>query len=162
MASDLERFEARLKKLEDIEEIRTLRMQYHYHMNEGGFIKAAELYTEDAYVDFESLADAKGRKAIGELFDRLEKNVTFVKQFISSHMVNVNGDEGTGVSFLDARYAQEGKSIIAALRYDDKYRRTPKGWKFTEMLVRPYFAVSLEQGWAGGKLKNLKFVEGAQ
>jgi ketosteroid isomerase-like protein len=159
MATDLAQLEARLRKMEDIEEIRTLRMRYHERMNDGGFRDAAVLYAEDAYVNFEGLADARGRAAIADLFERLEKNVAFVKQFISSHIVEVNGDVGSGVSFLDARYAQEGKSIIAALKYVDKYRRTPEGWKFTEMLVKPYFSVPLEQGWGGGKLNNMKFVE---
>jgi ketosteroid isomerase-like protein len=158
MAIDLTQLEARLRKMEDIEEIRTLRMRYHQRMNDGGFRAAAELYTDDAYVDFQALADARGRAAIADLFDRLEKNVTFLKQFISSHIVTLHGDEASGVSYLDARYAQEGKSIMAALKYEDKYRRTPEGWKFTEMLVIPYFSVPLDVGWAGEKMKNMKFV----
>jgi ketosteroid isomerase-like protein len=160
MAVDLERLEARIKRLEDIEDIRALRMQYHHRMNEFRFRDAETLYTDDALVDFQGLAVAKGHPAIGELFERLQNNVTFLKQFITTHMVTLNGDEASGVSYLDARYTQEGKSIIAALRYDDKYRRTPKGWMFTEMLVIPYFSVPIQQGWAKEKLSNLKFVEG--
>ena len=63
-------------------------------------------------------------------------------------MVEVDGDEAVGMAYLDARYVQDGKSVIAAIRYDDRYRRTPAGWKFTEMLVHVYFAVPVELGWA--------------
>jgi ketosteroid isomerase-like protein len=159
MSSDLVRLESRLRRLEDIEEIRQLRMRYHYCVNETMYAQAAELYTEDAHVSFDALASATGRRAIAELFDRLEKNVALITQFIANHMVTVNEDEATGISYADARYAQKGESIIAAVRYEDKYRRTPEGWKFTEMLVKVFFSVPLTQGWGGGKLNRIEFVE---
>ena len=156
MSVDLKLLEARIKRLEDIEAIRELRMYYHYYNNEGMFDRLAALYTEDAYVDFEPLAKARGRKAIGDLLVNLTRSVAFIKQFVTNHMVTVDGDTGTGISYLDARYAQAGQSLIAAVKYTDAYRRTPDGWKFSEMLVKIYFTVPVQEGWASDKLHYLE------
>lgn len=150
--------EDRIQRLEDIEEIRSLRMRYHYCVNEGIYRQAAELYTEDAFVRFGSLAEARGREAIADLFDRLERNVTVIRQFVVNHMITFEGDGASGISYLDARYAQEGKSIIAAVRYDDVYRRTGDGWKMSEMIARVDFAVPLTQGWAEGSLDQTRML----
>jgi len=104
------------------------------------------------------MAEAQGRAAIVDLFARLQDNVTFIRQFITNHLIEIDGDEGSGLSYLDARYAQEGQSIIAAVRYDDRYRRTADGWKFTSMIARIDLAVPLEQGWATGKRDHARML----
>jgi ketosteroid isomerase-like protein len=156
MAIDLAGLDARLKKLEDIEAIRELRMQYHYCINESMFDRTADVFTEDAYVDFEQVATAKGREAIRDLLIRLAQSLTIVKQFIHNHMVTVDGDTASGISYLDARYAQDGKSIIAAVKFAEKYRRIPAGWKISEMVVKIYFTVPITEGWASDKLLHIK------
>jgi hypothetical protein len=44
---------------------------------------------------------------------------------------------------------------MAAVKYDDKFRRTPEGWKFSEMIVTIYFNVPITKGWAGEGLKTI-------
>jgi ketosteroid isomerase-like protein len=159
MPSEVERNEARLRRLEDLEEIRLLRMRYHYYVNERVMREAAVLYTEDAYVEFQSLKGVKGRAEIEAFYDSLNGNVDSISQFVANHMVTVEGDEATGVCYADARYAQQGQSIIASIRYDDKYRRTAEGWRFSEMIVKIRFAVPLTQGWAQGNMNAVRMVE---
>lgn len=151
--------EARVARLEDIEALRDLRMQYHRCVNENEFPAAAVYFTEDGYASFGVMAEAKGREGIADLFDKLQNNVTFIRQFITNHIVEIDGDGATGVSYLDARYAQEGVSIIAAVRYDDTYRRTADGWKFTSMIARIDLAVPLEQGWSTGERDHARMLD---
>src|SRR5206468_3879484 len=47
MSTDLAQLEARIRRLEDIEEIRGLRMHYHYCVNEGKFETVADIFSED-------------------------------------------------------------------------------------------------------------------
>jgi len=112
--------------------------------------KAASLCTEDAIVDFGPDLRARGHAEVTALFTKLAGNTTMIKQFSANHIVDLEGDTGTGNAYVDARYAAQGKSIIACASYDDKYRRTPEGWKFSEMIVKIHFAVPVMQGWAGG------------
>jgi ketosteroid isomerase-like protein len=153
MAS-LEELEARLKRLDDIEAIRTLRMRYHYLLNERQFDRMHELYAPDALLDFGYVGRAEGTAAIRELFLRIPQKLQFVKQFIHNHMVEVDGDGATGVSYLDARYARDGESVIVAASFNENYRRLPEGWRIAETKLNLYFSVPLEQGWAGETLNH--------
>ena len=154
MAVELADLDARLRRLEDTEEIRKLRMKYHYFINEGRSEETAEIYTDDAYVEYEGVVIARGRAEFSRAIPSLSRRLTFIKQFIANHMVEVDGDEASGVAYLDARYAHDGKSIMATARFSEKYRRTADGWRISEMICRTYFNVPIEQGWGGAGLQN--------
>ena len=152
----LTKVEARLQRLEDLEEIRALRMRYHRCVNERIFKEAVDIHTEDALVDFAGQAVARGREDIAKLYDFLNTNVGIIRQFPANHMISIDGDEATGNALVDARYSQDGKSIIAAASYDEKYRRTEEGWKISEMTVSIYFSVPVQQGWAGDDIQQIR------
>ena len=146
----------RIRRLEDLEEIRGLRMEYHHCVNDDRFADAARIFTEEAYVEYGGVGSAKGRDNIAVLFGRLAKAVTLIKQFVSNHMVRIDGDEASGIAYLDARYAQDGKSLIAAVRFDDRYQRTPDGWRISDMRATVQFSVPVQEGWAGDTQGHLK------
>ena len=155
MTDRLQHIEERLRKLEDIEEIRRLRMRYHIFINDGFFDRLPELFLEDALVDFSFIGQAKGHAEIGELFMRIPRNLDLVLQFIHNHLVDVDDDKATGLSFLDARYAQNGESVNLAAKFDEIYRRTPAGWRIEELHLHVYFSANMTaRGWAG-KQPNL-------
>ena len=131
-------------------------MQYHINTNDGHFDRMWELFTEDAYVDFGYISRARGREDIKALFLRIPRNLPLVKQFIHNHMVDVDGDQATGVSYLDARYAQDGDSVMVAARFDEIYVRTQEGWRIKQMLLDLYFSVPITIGWAGDQLNYVK------
>jgi ketosteroid isomerase-like protein len=138
----------RLRRLEDIEDIRRLRMQYHYFVNEGLFSRAPEIYTDDALVVWSSAGTARGHKQIIELFHTLPKQADFVKHFVSNHIVDVDGDEATGLAYVDARYAAKGQSSLIAGKYEERYRRTEAGWRISETILDTYFKATIQEGWA--------------
>jgi ketosteroid isomerase-like protein len=156
MALDLASFDARLRTLEDIEEIRRLRMKYHLYMNEQQFHRIVEVFTEDAVVDFGELSRARGADEIRDLFKRIPRHLSMVKQFIHNHIVDVTGDTATGISFLDARYAQAGESVMVAAKFDEDYVRTQAGWRVKEMRLGLYFSVPISVGWAGQDVNFVK------
>ena len=131
-------------------------MQYHINTNDGHFERMWELFTEDAYVDFGYISRARGREDIKALFLRIPRNLPLVKQFIHNHMVDVDGDQATGISYLDARYAQDGDSVMVAARFDEIYVRTQEGWRIKQMLLDLYFSVPITIGWAGDQLNYVK------
>ena len=139
--------EERLRRLEDIEEIRRLRNMYHYFMNERLPERFAEIYTEDAVLKFDEHMTVKGLDAIVKAMGNLPER-TLVKQFIHSHQIDVNGDEASAFAYLDARYGQDGQSLIVAARYDENYRRTPEGWRICETDIDVIFSVPVQVGWA--------------
>jgi ketosteroid isomerase-like protein len=145
--ADLQR---RVRKLEDLEEIRALRNAYHSCINDGRYADIAALFTEDAVVELGYLARYDGIAAIDKGFQAMgERERFFIKQFIHSHIVEVDGDTGTGKSYLEARYGRQGVSYLVSGRYDDIYVRQGGKWLFKEMIAEFYYTVPAGVGWMG-------------
>ena len=158
--------EARVKELEakvlemtDREAIRDLRYRYHEHVNEGKFKDIPSLFAEDGEIDFAHLGKAKGHVAIGKFYgaiagdtpaagEKSRPRITFVKQFIHNHTIELHGDHGHGVSYLEAKPIFGGEAFLVAARFNDDYIKRNGQWKFQKMSLLPYFMVPLKEGWA--------------
>ena len=154
----LRQLEAKVQELTDKEEIRNLRYRYHEYVNEGRFKDIPELFTEDADLDFSHLGKAHGREAIAKFYGGIvgdgparESNrprISFVKQFIHNHTIDLHGDHGHGVSYLEAKPIYGGEAFLVAARFNDDYAKVNGEWKFKKMALLPYFMVPLNEGWA--------------
>ncbi len=153
----IELLERRLRLLEDKEEIRRLRDDYHGCINDGRFGEIVGLFTDDAHVELGYLATYTGRDAIDMGFRGMgERERFYIKQFIHSHRIDVDGDTGTGVSYLEARYGRYGTSYLVSGRYDDIYRRVDGRWKFASMIAEFYYTIPDGVGWTGDELHYLR------
>jgi hypothetical protein len=162
MAADLEarvrELEKMVQDLRDREAIRDLRYRYHEYVNEGKFVEIPELFTSDGELDFAHLGKAVGHAQIAAFFGALglkpgdgEKErprITWVKQFIHNHTIQLEGDRGRGFAYLEAKPIYNGEAFLVAARYDDEYVRRDGAWKFSKMSLVPYFMVPLKEGWA--------------
>ena len=149
--------EERIRRLEDIEEIRRLRNKYHASLNESRYENCRALFTDDAVVELGYLARYEGIDAIDRGFRAMgERERFFIKQFIHSHDVEVDGDTGTGTSYLEARYGRFGVSYVVAGRYDDTYVRVDGMWKFRSMIAELFYTVPNAVGWTGDEMHYLR------
>jgi len=147
----------RLRRLEDIEAIRTLRNQYHSCINDGRYDEIRRLFAADAVVELGYLARYDGIDAIDRGFRAMGERVKFfIKQYIHSHLVEVTGDRGTGVSYLEARYGRQGVSYLVSGRYDDIYVRHGETWLFQSMIAEFYYTVPAGAGWMGEERHHLR------
>lgn len=149
IAQELAELRARVRTLEDIEEIRRLRMLYHHYINTGAFHRVPDLYSDDAEFVMGDVARGRGRTEIAAIFAGVGRSMDLIQQYMCNHIVDVAGDQASGVAYLEARYARDGDSIMSAIRYDEEYRRTPAGWKIVKTLIEIFFAVPMSIGWAG-------------
>lgn len=149
--------EQRIRRLEDIEDIRRLRNRYHASLNESRYADCRALFTDDAVVELGYLARYEGIDAIDRGFRAMgERDRFFIKQFIHSHDVEVDGDTGTGTSYLEARYGRFGVSYVVAGRYDDVYTRVGGVWKFRSMIAELFYTVPNAVGWTGDEMHYLR------
>ncbi len=156
-ADRIEALERRLRLLEDREDLRALRDAYHACINDGRYGEIGDLFVEDGYVHLDYLATYRGRAAIDAGFRGMgERERFYIKQFIHSHQVTVDGDRATGRSYLEARYGRYGVSYLVSGRYDDVYVRTPDGWRFQEMVAELYYTVPAGVGWTGDERHYLR------
>lgn len=149
--------ERRIQRLEDIEAIRRLRNRYHASLNEARYADCRPLFTDDAVVELGYLARYEGIDAIDRGFRAMgERDRFFIKQFIHSHDVDVDGDTATGTSYLEARYGRFGVSYVVAGRYDDVYVRVNGVWKFRAMIAELFYTVPNAVGWTGDEMHYLR------
>ena len=140
--------EAQIQNLSDREAIRGLRFRYHECINSETFGAIPDLFTDDAMLDFHYLGKAAGRAELTAFFDKVENLLSFVKQFMHNHAVDVQGDAGKGYAYLEAKTISKGEAYFVAARYDDEYVRQNGEWKFKKMSLTPYFTVPFKEGWA--------------
>ena len=156
-ADAIARLEMRVRELEDREEIRALRDAYHACINDSRYDEIADLFTDDAYVKLGYLATYRGRQEIDAGFRGMgTRERFFIRQYIHSHRVFVDGDTGHGCSYLEARYGRFGVSYLVAGRYDDRYVRTGRGWRFQEMTIEFDYTVPAGVGWTGDERHYLR------
>jgi ketosteroid isomerase-like protein len=142
----------RIRRLEDIEEVRRLRNMYHHFVNENLPDRFREIYTDDGVIQIDTHMKFVGIEAIVEGFRKIPARTPLVKQFVHSHQVDVAGDTTTAFAYIEARYAQDGQSLMVAGRYDETYVRTSAGWRITTTYAKVDFAVPVQTGWAGENL----------
>jgi len=142
--------EAKVQELQDRNEIQELRFRYHIAVNEKRPEMIPDLFSENGEIDFAHLGKAQGKAGVTAFYHQaLSDLVPFVKQFIHNHVITLNGDTGTGLSYLEAKPIFNGESFLVAARFDDEYVRENNHWKFHKMTLVPYFMVPLREGWAG-------------
>ena len=135
----------RVQHLEDIEAIRRLRDQYHERVNEDAGDRLWELFAPDASVVYSGRPEVRGRDNIRQFF--LSFPVQSARQFVHSHAIQVDGDRGTGTSYLDGRPVRDGKSYYVVGRFDDEYIRIGGRWAFQRVVLAVHYMVEASDRW---------------
>ncbi|MBI4081856.1 MAG: nuclear transport factor 2 family protein [Candidatus Lambdaproteobacteria bacterium] len=140
--------EAQVQRLSDIEAVRQLRHRYHQCINEGAYDEIPLLFTEDGWLDFSYIGKANGRATLTKFFASMPRVLPFVKQFIHNHIVNIDGNRASAVSYMEARTINNGEAFIVAGRYDDDCVRQDGEWRFKSMTFEAYYTLPHNESWA--------------
>jgi ketosteroid isomerase-like protein len=130
---------ARVRRLEDIEEIRTLLLDYGRYLDSRNLVAYSRLFARDGeWVG--GFGTAKGPEGIQAF---MEKNLGTgpnrgnTYHILSNFIINVNGDTATAWSrwtFITS--GADGKPVISqGGRYDDALTREDGRWKFKRRLA---------------------------
>lgn len=136
---------ARLERLESIQAIQALRARYHELVNEDQGPRLHELFAPDATVAYGGRPAVQGRDNIQAFFASFP--VQTARQFIHNHMVEVDGDRGTGYSYLDGRPVRDGKSFYVVGRFDDEYVRLHGQWFFQSVTLHVHYMIEAAEHW---------------
>jgi uncharacterized protein (TIGR02246 family) len=142
-AEALESIKKRMRRLEDIEEIRQLLVDYGQALDRRDFAGFSGLFAEDAeYSAGGSTFITKGPAAIGALLEEIfRKNPTGLRSpnyhIFANEIIRVDGDEAVAISkgaFIAPNNANE--PILAMLAtYEDMLVRENGRWKFKRRIV---------------------------
>jgi hypothetical protein len=154
----VEELEARVKRLEDIEEIRALKAAY-CDLCDAGLGDRATLdalishFTADAAVDFGMGEGSafRGREGLRVFFGQVVPGgVSFCMHMVHNSVIEVHGDRATGRWYFEAptTNAVTGKAQWMAGRYEEEYAREEGVWKFSSIKTHWYFVAPYDEGWS--------------
>ncbi|GAA3791697.1 MULTISPECIES: nuclear transport factor 2 family protein [Amycolatopsis] len=143
--------EARIRRLEDVQEIGQLRARYCQYLDDGRWDELAGLFTEEGR--FVGLSTASGRSELRTFFAGLQRGpLTAWWHFSANETVTVDGDAASGETWLYQPCVVDGEAQVAAGRYTDSLVRQDGRWLFTERKVTFFWWVPLTAGWDAGRI----------
>ncbi len=149
-----------LRWLVDVEAIKQLKHTYCGHCDAGyDADRLAALFTEDAIWDGGPIGTHRGREAIRTFFQGSSKRVPFALHMVMNPVIQVVADSATGSWYLwqPLVYAlQEGEEAYwLSGRYDDRYRRTAEGWKFSQVTLTLKILAPYSKGFGQTRISNV-------
>jgi uncharacterized protein (TIGR02246 family) len=135
VTSDIEELAARVRRLEDLEQIWRLFMDYRHHLDQRDFAAYASLFTDDGEW-LGGLGRAKGPAEIEALLERTLEvyadDSTRTRHLVDNPVIDVDGDRATAEStwcYIE-RDEQDRPTLALVGSYRDVLVRTGAGWKF--------------------------------
>ena len=131
LTDTMAQLEARLRRLEDLQAIHQLFIDYGEHLDAGDFDAYAELFAEDGEVLLGPIGRAKGRAEIKALMtSTLADKVGATYHIISSPRVNLEGDRAhSTVMWTVATRADDGLARIVTVGHHlDELVRVGDRW----------------------------------
>jgi SnoaL-like domain len=126
--------EDRVRGLEDVEEIRRLKVRY-FEACDGGFggvpshvpEEISNTFTVDGVWDGGPHGSRVGRQAIGEFYRQVPQ--CFAYTMLSEPTIEVDGDRAIGRWNLLVYSTHGDRSILTGGTHHDEYVRTSEGWR---------------------------------
>lgn len=138
--------EARIARLEAESQIRQLVARYSFDIDDRNIEAVRALFAEDAVLrSHDGVMHAAGPDAIMAQFDGRFSVLGPGHHVMHDIQIDFVDDENaTGRVAGHAELMRHGRMMVAAIRYDDRYRKTPAGWKFAERVIGFLYYVPVE------------------
>ena len=151
----LEELEARVRAVDDVQEICKLKARYCLN-NDGGWPEQGPSHSGPALDDFAEdavwdgrpfLPITQGREAIRKTQEE-HRAVPFVMHCVMNPIIKVEGDTATGRwSCIIPITSADGEDRILLGTYHEKYVRTAEGWKYSYIKFTAARAAEKVGGW---------------
>ena len=141
--SDLE---ARLRRLEDIEEIRKLKHYYYARCidrmvclhDENAISETISRFADDIVIDFTSLPVVRGKEAVAKFFrEYVPLGLSWCQHRVMNEVIEVDGDSARAEWYFDCpAFFRRGTAAgfsgsgLVAGRYREEYIREDGVWKW--------------------------------
>jgi hypothetical protein len=144
--------EQRLRRLEDIEEIKKLKARYCEACDGGWGERASHdcekivaLFAEDGVWEGGVYGRREGRDAIREFYQH-NPEVPFAFHLLTNPIIEVDGDQAAGRwHLLISLTSADQNAVLIGGVFDDQYVRTAEGWR----IKRSQFSLAFHTPYAG-------------
>ena len=155
---NLEEIAAKLKKLEDIEEIKKLQARYAYLVDTSQPDKIPDLFADEFTMELEGLPPLKTKDEVLKIFRATAKRYSMTRHMTMTPYIEVDGDRAKGTWYLFGpftRQTREGpQAVWEAGRYDNEYVREHGEWKFSRWSFKFTMHTPYEDGWVKTPMKG--------
>jgi hypothetical protein len=139
--------EARLRRLEDKDEIRELAISYGIYVDGRDAPRLRALFTDDArFRTANGVFDSQGGDNLVALLVGREDVAKASLHVQHGHVIDLdadNPDRATGMVYTHAEVVLHAKKMnVSALRYDDEYHRIDGQWRFAERCIKFFYRVN--------------------
>ena len=133
----------RLRRLEDREAIRELVGRYGYVIDNRDIDGLAEIFCEDGVLQSQDgIMNAEGRAAIVEMYRGRFAVLGPTFHFTHDHAITLDeqdADSASGIIASHAEVTRNGETMLAAIRYHDRYRREAGRWRFAKRVLSFFY-----------------------
>jgi hypothetical protein len=141
--------EDRLRRLEDRQEIADLQARYTLAIDLHDLDTVGPLFARDArFRSADGVMDASGREAICLQFEGRFAALGFGFHVTHDHLIEfdpTDRDHATGTVSSHAEVVREGRPMLVAMRYADRYCREEGAWRFADRLLRFFYYLPIDE-----------------
>jgi len=142
-----------LQEISDRLELQDLVVRYSTSVDRKDWALYESLFTPDAVIDYTAVGGVRGGpKEVAQWLAETMPMFPAYQHLVSNVELSIDGDAATGRAMLfnpmGCRTADGVQMALIGLWYNDKFRRTPDGWRFTERVEEP----SWSRDWPAGYL----------
>jgi len=124
--------------LEDREEVRVLHARYCLTIDTGRYEEWIDCFSDDGIFESPRFGKFGGRDSLKRFCAVYKESLGGAKvmHVVANPAFELDGDSGTGISYLLYYHCKEGKVQQCTVGYyTDKLRKTPAGWRFASRQV---------------------------
>ena len=137
----------RLTRLEHREAIKELRAAYCYRIDERDWDGFADLFVEDAAVDFGPIGTFEDVRHFAE--DVVGREHPFLSHMIHNPIIEIDGETATGRWYFEVPCTfRDGSAGWIQGVYHDEYEFDGDEWLFSAIVADFNYFAEYESGWA--------------
>lgn len=145
MTTDIHDLSHRIRRLEDRQELTDLVARYSVAVDDRDMNALGDLFSNKATVQH-SQGLSTGREAVIAFYRERLSQFGPTYHYPHTQTVDlVSDNEATGIVTAHAEMAIGKETVIAALRYLDRYVREDGQWKFLERVIRFLYVLPLRE-----------------
>ncbi|WP_169808637.1 nuclear transport factor 2 family protein [Microtetraspora niveoalba] len=132
--------EARVRRLEAVEEIRQLVSRYALALDGRDVTAMAALFVEDVRTH----GGGVGREALAEWFGEILRPFTTTFHLVGNHVIDfVDEDRATGVVYCRPEHEVGDLWVVMPMQYWDRYERRDGHWYFASRSTHVFYAADV-------------------
>lgn len=134
--------EARVRRLEDHEELHQLVWRYSLALDARDVHGLARMFVPDVEVG----DGTRGHDALAAFFDHVMRSMGITFHLVGNHIIDFDDDDhARGVVYCRPEHEVDGEWIVMPMQYHDRYLRTSEGWRFASRSPRAFYAADVLQ-----------------